>query len=152
MEAYLIRKYRTDCTLGAFIGMDARQNILMSCVTLELPYLNNKPQVSAIPELIYDVVARESPKFGWHYHVLNVPERELILFHPATFVSQLLGCIIPGSKFADLNTDKIPDIVNTRATLNKMLAVMGAKFRLNVFSAPVDGGRFPEVVIHNLKV
>lgn len=148
MEAYLIRKYRPDCTLGAFIGMDARQNILMSCVTLELPYLNNEPRVSAIPEGIYDVVARESPKHGYHYHITGVPGRELILFHPGNYTSQLLGCILPGQKFADLNTDRIPDIVNTRATLNKMLAVMGAKFRLNVFSAPVDGGMLPEVVVH----
>lgn len=145
--SYLIRQYYPTHTTGALIALDKRANLLMSCVTLEMPWRDNLPQKSCFPEGIYQVVYRHSPKHEDHYHILDVPGRELILFHPATFVHQLLGCTIPGARFTDLNADGIPDIVNTRATLNKMLAVLGTKFTLHVLSAPMPGGTLPEALI-----
>lgn len=144
---YLIRKYHPTHTSAALVALDDAGNLLMSCVTLELPWRDNASQVSCIPEGIYQVRTRKTDKFGMHYHVQGVPGREWILFHPATYVSQLLGCLIPGERYADLNRDGIPDIVNTRATLNKMLAVLGKEFTLNVFSAPHQGGTLPTATV-----
>jgi len=147
MTAYLVRRYFSTHTQGFFYALDAYGNILFSCVTLELPYRDNAPQVSAIPEGCYTVQARQSDKFAWHYHILDVPGREWILFHPGTYTSQLRGCIIPGAKFKDLNADGIPDITVTRATLDKMLAALGTRFALHILSAPAPGGTLPEVVV-----
>jgi len=145
--AYLIRTCFPTHTRGVFVALDTAGNLLAQCVTLELPWRDNQPQVSCIPEGIYPVRARKSEKHGDHYQVHDVPGRDLILLHPGNFVSQLRGCLLPGDSLADLNKDGIPDITNTRATLNKLLASLGAEFTLNIFTAPVPGGTLPEVTI-----
>jgi len=145
--AYLIRTYHPTHTRGVFVATDAAGNLLFQCVTLELPWLDNQPQVSCIPEGIYQVRTRRTDKFGLHYHVQDVPGREWILFHPANYTSQLRGCIIPGFHLTDLNKDGIPDITDSKAALNSMLANLGGEFTLNIFTAPVAGGTLPEVLV-----
>lgn len=147
MTAILVRQYFPTHTIGALTALDQRGNILHSCVTLELPWRDNAPQISCIPEGIYTVVARVSEKFGHHYHVKDVIGREWILFHPGTYTSQLRGCIIPGKQLKDLNADGIPDITGTRVTLDKMMLALGASFTLHIVSLPRAGGTLPEVVI-----
>lgn len=145
--AHLIRTYHSTHTQGMFSATDEYGNILFSCVTLELPWRDNQQGQSCIPEGIYRVRHRTSPKHGDHYQVLDVPARDLILFHSGNFVYQLLGCILPGERFAQLDADGIPDILNTRATLNRMLACLGPEFGLNIFTAPQPGGMLPEATV-----
>lgn len=145
--ANLIRTYFPTYTRGTLVATDPTGNLLFQCVTLELPWLDNQPQVSCIPEGRYQVRNRRTDKFGLHYHVQDVPGREWILFHPGNYVSQLRGCILPGFHFADLNKDGIPDITDSKAALNSMLANLGQSFELNIFTAPVPGGTLPEVTI-----
>lgn len=147
MTAYMIRRYFATHTKSALVAIDGGGNIVMQCVTLELPWKDNAPQVSCIPEGEYVVRTRRTDKFGQHYHVQGVTGREWILFHPANFVSELRGCIIPGSRYADLNSDGVPDIVDSKATLNRMLAELGKEFKLVILSATQDGGTLPEVVV-----
>lgn len=147
VTAHLIRTYAATHTNGMFSALDEYGNILFQCVTLELPWRDNQQGQSCIPEGIYRVRHRTSPKHGDHYQVLNVPARDLILFHSGNFVYQLLGCIRPGERFAQLDADGIPDILNTRATLNRMLACLGEEFTLNIFTAPVFGGSLPVATI-----
>ncbi len=135
--AYLIRTYAHTHTQGMFSALNEYGNILFSCVTLELPWRDNRKGMSCIPEGTYQVQHRTSPKHADHFQVLDVPGgRDLILFHPGNYVKQLLGCILPGERFADLDRDGVPDILNTRATLNAMLAALGQAFTLHVLSAP----------------
>ena len=64
------------------------------CYTIELPWLGNQKRISCIPEGEYVLQKRFSPKFQWHFHLLNVPGRNLILIHPANDAkTELLGCI-----------------------------------------------------------
>ena len=145
---HLLRRYFPTHTTGALVGTDnARGNLLITGVTLELPWRDNAPRLSCIAEGTYRVVERQSPKHGRHYHILDVPAREWILFHPATYVFQLLGCIIPGARFSDLNADGVPDILDTRKTLDRMLATLGKEFTLHILSAPVPGGTLPAAEI-----
>jgi len=143
----LIRKYYPSYTQGALIALDDAGNILMHCITLELPWLDNAAGRSCIPEGIYPVEHRTSPKHGDHYLITGVPGRDLILFHPGNYVWQLQGCILPGSAFKQIDGDGIPDILNTRATLNHMLAIIGPRFLLNIFTAPAPGGTLPEATV-----
>ena len=66
------------------------------CKTIELPWRKNETRVSCIPEGKYFIKKRYSKKFQWHLEVENVPNRSLILFHPANNAMQELnGCIAP---------------------------------------------------------
>lgn len=66
------------------------------CHTIELPWQNNAPRISCIPEGNYTVVKRYSRKFKWHLHLTDVPGRKWILIHPANHaIQELKGCIAP---------------------------------------------------------
>jgi hypothetical protein len=93
MELELIRTYFPNGTNGEIIHKGVRV-----CFAIELPWLNNKPLVSCIPEGRYELVKWYTPKFGTHLRVLNVPGRDLIMVHPANdAVKELRGCIAPVS-------------------------------------------------------
>lgn len=81
-----------------------------SWVTGELPQREGIPGVSAIPPGAYLVEWAQSPRFGWCYHVRNVPGRSSILIHVGNFVGDtergfkcdVLGCIVPGLELGEL--------------------------------------------------
>lgn len=69
------------------------------CYTIELPWKENEPRNSCIPEGCYAIQKRSSPKFGQHFLITNVPNRSLILIHPANHAkTELQGCIAPVTK------------------------------------------------------
>ncbi len=85
---YLFRRYFDDRTEGRFhIG-------LYSFRTIESPDLNNKVNVSCIPEGEY-IVSRNTTGKHQYYGVNDVPGRTNIEIHVANKVSQLAGCIAP---------------------------------------------------------
>jgi Family of unknown function (DUF5675) len=64
--------------------------------SIELPWKDNHTRVSCIPEGKYGLVKRWSPKFDRHLLVMNVPNRNSILIHPANdALHELKGCIAP---------------------------------------------------------
>lgn len=66
------------------------------CMTIELPWQNNMKRKSCIPEGKYPLKKRFSDRFGWHVLIDLVPNRLLILFHPANdALKELNGCIAP---------------------------------------------------------
>lgn len=62
-------------------------------VTLELPWLENRANVSCIPDGVYICQRVQSPKFGETFEITNVKDRTDILLHKANTVDDLLGCI-----------------------------------------------------------
>jgi hypothetical protein len=85
-----------------------------SCYTLELPWRNNQRNISCIPVGRYPVKWTFSPRFmRFTYEILNVPNRSGIRIHPGNYVKNLKGCIYLGSKFADIDNDKVDDIINS---------------------------------------
>jgi len=66
------------------------------CHTIELPWRDNERGVSCIPEGRYELVKRYSPKFKWHLMLKGVPNRSVVLVHPANdALKELKGCIAP---------------------------------------------------------
>jgi hypothetical protein len=66
------------------------------CHTIELPWLNNKPNSSCIPEGTYVLQKRWSPRHKWHLIITGVKGRSFILIHPANdAIVELRGCIAP---------------------------------------------------------
>lgn len=93
MELELIRTYFPNGTNGELYYDGNRL-----CFTIELPWLQNKPQISCIPEGRYELEKRYSEHFGWHLLLQQVKGRELILIHPGNdAMKELKGCIAPVS-------------------------------------------------------
>jgi hypothetical protein len=93
MEIQIIRTYHHRGTNGD-LYLDGKP----LCYTIELPWRDNEVGRSCIPEGTYPVVKRFSEKFQHHLLVADVPDRDLILFHPANnAVKELRGCIAPVS-------------------------------------------------------
>lgn len=103
--------------------------------TMELPWKNNERKVSCIPAGTYQVVRRVSTKYKLHFHILDVPERDWILIHPANYSRQLMGCIAPGKKFLDIDGDGLKDVTDSVATLKELLEIMPETFPLYIEDA-----------------
>ena len=93
MELVIFRTYYADGTNGALYI-----NSSFQCYTIELPWVDNLPRLSCIPEGRYELKKRYSPKFKDHLLVRGVPGRSLVLLHPANdALKELKGCIAPVS-------------------------------------------------------
>jgi len=91
MNLELVRTYFPEGTNGTLLFNGAA-----ICSTIELPWKNNQPRISCIPEGKYALLKRYSPHFKWHFEVKDVPGRQLILIHPANdAMIELQGCIAP---------------------------------------------------------
>lgn len=124
------RTYLDRATIGDGYVLDADGKIIFQFKTLELPWNNNMRRVSCIPEGEYKV-QKMSPNHKRNYeyfYVMNVPDRDSILFHPGNYTHQILGCILPGERHIDLNKDGVPDITNTTVTLKRLTDLMKEPF------------------------
>jgi hypothetical protein len=89
---------------------------------LELPYLDNKPDISAIVKGEYLIYIRYSNNFKmWLPEIQNVPNRTNILIHPANFV----------------NADGKPDIFNEYDQLQGCMALGKNKVKGQVIESRV---------------
>lgn len=82
-------------------------------VTVERPWVENKRNVSCIPEGTYVCKRILSPKFGDTFEVTGVPNRSAILFHKGNISEDTHGCIIVGEQF-HLWPDRRPSIAASK--------------------------------------
>ncbi|WP_228466698.1 DUF5675 family protein [Adhaeribacter swui] len=116
-------------TLGV-MTVKLGSQVIYNCKTLELPWLQNKSKVSCIPTGTYQVRKRNSPKYGDHFHVLDVPGRDYILIHHGNYYTDILGCILPGQNFSDINGDGLRDVTNSKNTMKMLLSLLPDSFTL----------------------
>jgi hypothetical protein len=91
MEILLIRTYHAAGVNGVLLLEGTEL-----CKTIELPWKNNQPRVSCIPEGRYRLRRRHSPRFREHFEVMDVKDRKYILFHAGNDAGkELRGCIAP---------------------------------------------------------
>jgi hypothetical protein len=92
LELTLTRTYFPKGTNGVIFNGEK-----FLCRSIELPWNNNKPGASCIPEGRYEMVKRYSAKHGNHILIKeNFPDRDLILIHKANdALKELRGCIAP---------------------------------------------------------
>lgn len=135
MEIEILRTYKEKATYGEGKVIDnEKHETAFDFLTLELPWADNHHNVSCIPEGVYLVEkCQPTAKRPYvYFHVLDVPERQGILWHPGNYTRQILGCILPGETHTDLDKDGIVDITNTTATLKILSALMPDKFKLTI--------------------
>lgn len=68
-------------------------------VTLELPWRDNKREVSRIPPGEYVCSKVFSPKYGETFLFEDVPGRDGVLFHSGAYVEHTKGCPLLGLEF-----------------------------------------------------
>lgn len=110
-------------TLGELYVVEDNE-IIFTTKTLELPYKDNKNQISCIPADTYTVVKRKTKdsKFRYeHLHILDVPNRKWVLVHAGNYYTDILGCILVGNQFKDINGDGLDDVLNSLLTLTVLL-------------------------------
>lgn len=100
--------------------------------TMERPWLDNKPNISAIPVGSYICKWNFSPRFmKYTYEITGVPKRSGIRIHSANYWSQLNGCTALGMGFADINKDGQTDVTSSKIAVDKFNKIMrGKPFRL----------------------
>lgn len=125
----LRRRYFAHGTFSTLQREDGSQ----VCCFVERPWLNNQPNKSCIPEGSYQLQPHDSPKFGKCYALNaatlgvtpNGPSlRTHVLVHKANLVSQLEGCLAPGTSFGVVNNE---------------WAVMSSGVSFNAFMSELDG-------------
>jgi len=121
------RWYHNDCTLGRLSLPSGFQ-----CFTLELPWLENEPNVSCIPKGTYKAFKRVSSRNGNVFELRNVPQRTSIQCHSGNYTRQIQGCILVGSSITFLDSDTIPDVTNSKQTLDKLLALLPGEFEVTL--------------------
>jgi len=103
--------------------------------TLELPWRENRPNISCVPVGVYEVRWVYSPKFRWCYQVMDVPGRTHIKMHSANYAgdvskgyrTHLLGCIALG---------------RYTGTLGGQRAVLSSRFAVSDFTRELQGKPF----------
>ena len=68
--------------------------------TLELPWNDNKKNISCIPKGVYEVEKRHTEKSKYkyeHLHILDVVDREMVLMHIGNYPKNSKGCILLGN-------------------------------------------------------
>lgn len=119
MELVLERSYHQEGTHGSLF-LDKK----FLCFTIELPWVGNRRSESCIPEGTYELEARFSKKIGNHLLVKNVPDRNLILIHPANYAKEeLQGCIAPVSELTGIGKG-----TNSKLAMQKVLSLCHQAF------------------------
>ncbi len=123
-------------TIGVGYILDGEQWVF-EFKTLELPWLNNQRRISCVPAGRYRCVKRKSPRFGHHFHILDVPERDHILIHHGNYYRDTLGCILVGRDLADLDGDGYADVTHSKQTMAMLYEALPEEFDI-VITNPTD--------------
>ena len=134
MQLDLTRVYKSGGTNGTLTF-----NGHFVCFTLELPWKENKKNISCIPEGKYELKARYSPKLQNHLEVIDVYERKLILLQPATCaITDLYGSIAPVLQLTGIGKG-----VYSRLALERLLAIFHqAKDRKEKLILNINSNRY----------
>jgi hypothetical protein len=94
--------------------------------TLELPWNENKKNVSCIPAGRYKARYIKSPKHGWCYELQAVPGRGNIQIHVGNTKKDLLGCIAPGKQVGKvwlLPLKSVWGVTQSRVAYNEFISL-----------------------------
>ena len=133
MSRVVINRYQESetATHGNLIVLDGDE-VVYSCDTLELPYLENKRRISSVLPGTYEATKRLTPHSAFayeHIHVLEVPWRNWILIHRGNRPEHTKGCILVGDRLDD-------QLVNSKEALDKLLEVLPDQFDVTILKTP----------------
>jgi hypothetical protein len=95
-EIWINRVYaQTGSIIGVLYADDAQL-----CFTLELPWKDNKNDVSCIPVGTYAGTIRTDGTKGWRIELDSVPDRTHVELHVGNYPSNSIGCVLLGMDWA----------------------------------------------------
>ncbi len=103
IDINLLRLRRSDQGTEGRLSIPA---LNFSCPCLELPWRDNRSNISCIPPGTYPLVWRESRRWK-AFHIQNVQDRSFVLIHSGNYAGDVAkgwkthvqGCVLLGSKF-----------------------------------------------------
>lgn len=113
-------------------------NDMPEFVTLEDAWRDNERMISCIPVGRYKVKLHRSPKFGVTYQVMNVPERDQILFHAGNTQKDTHGCILLGMQFGKMGNESA--ILASRSAFNRFMDLMAGTPEAELIIIDAYGG------------
>lgn len=116
-----LRLVRVSEYNGATLGVLCL-NDMPEFVTLEDAWRANEQMISCIPVGRYKVLPRNSPKFGRTWQVMDVPERDHILFHAGNTHKNTNGCILLGMQFGTIENQSA--ILASKSAVNRFMSLM----------------------------
>lgn len=113
-----------------------RYGMVPFVLTLEPPWKNNQQKISCIPPGRYTCRRVRSPRFGWTFQIMDVPERTHVLFHRGNFLYETEGCVLVAEEFSG-TWDK-PFLASSERGFNEFLKLMDGvlEFQLNIVDVP----------------
>lgn len=149
MYVSLSRYFRSDIQTRGVLGVYDGGEAIFKCLTLELPWKGNEKRVSCIPPgpdqpkteyMLHHRSGADSGSFNYpHFIVRHVPSRDYILIHRGNLYTDILGCILVGESFVDINNDGHPDVVSSTETLSRLREVVPPSAPFRVGFIDVDG-------------
>lgn len=117
---------------GYVTVLDENNKVVFECLSLERAWKGNKTNVSSIPTGTYPLHKRNSPAYGYHFHIYNVPNRWYILIHHGNYWFNTKGCVIVGKEFRDINNDNLPDVTDSKKTLRNLLTYLDERTTITI--------------------
>lgn len=126
----LTRQYLPEYTCGILAIDDGGTTFR----TLELPYRDNKKNISCIPAGEYICRKVCSPKFGDTFEICDVHGRGNILFHYGNYVENTQGCVLLGERWAN------GMLQDTRLAMQQFMNIFKDEFEFKlIIKAEYDG-------------
>ncbi len=123
-------------TFGRITIDNDREGVLSSFTTAELPWKENRTDISCIPAGVYQCLVATSPKYGLCPHIFDVPGRSNILIHYGNWAgsvedgwySNSEGCILVGIGFSEASPKSgfrsQRMVTSSRKALGEMLSIL----------------------------
>lgn len=116
----LSRVYEKEqCVLGELCSKDG----CFTIKTLELPYKENQPKISSIPNGLYYCEHFDGTRFREVWQVKNVKGRSAILLHSGNISDDIEGCILVGTRYGTLGSKTA--VLNSREALERLKLYIG---------------------------
>jgi len=115
---------------GTFGVVKINKQVFSVC--LEPADLENRRNVSSIPAQQYICQRYSSGRYPDTFQVMNVPDRDLILWHPGNTIKHTKGCVLLAQYFGKLKGNRA--VLNSGNTFNSFMKLMHGidKFHLTV--------------------
>lgn len=94
---------------------------------IERPFLNNRINVSCIPEGIYNFQKVVRPNGDEAIEIMNVPGRTHILVHVGNFMKDTHGCILPNLSYSYSKETKTPYGITSKPQFKQILKALPTK-------------------------
>lgn len=126
MTILLERSYLPNCTIGRLhIPFEDTQKTF---ATIERPWLDNKPNVSCIPEGVYNCEPFSGNRFKGVWILNDVPDRTYILIHAGNYAKDVQGCIAVGQYLSDSQFM----VMNSRHAINELRKLLPDEFQIKI--------------------